>query len=102
MTVIPLPDSVAVVFTGALAFGLYFATLLTCLRWLLFTDEGWKLRKQIRRSILFITFLIFACNVVYLSLTVRGAVEKAWHFITLPEEPYDGGPQWESILSVCP
>ncbi|KAF5364020.1 hypothetical protein D9756_001062 [Leucocoprinus leucothites] len=100
MTIIPLPRSIAVTFTGAFAFGLYFATLLVCLRWLLIADDGWRLKPKIRWNILFITFLIFACNVVYLSMTVRGVVEKAQHFITVgPGVPYNGGPQWESIVS---
>ncbi|KAF9450647.1 hypothetical protein P691DRAFT_623941, partial [Macrolepiota fuliginosa MF-IS2] len=50
---------IAVAFTGALAFGLYLATLLTCLRWLLFTDDGLRPRENIRWTILVVTFLIF-------------------------------------------
>ncbi|KAM6492253.1 hypothetical protein JOM56_011977 [Amanita muscaria] len=31
----------------ALLYGIYVATFIRCLRWLIFTDEGWKLREKI-------------------------------------------------------
>lgn len=57
-----LPQLGIVSFTGALAFGLYLTTHLICLRWLLFVNEGWEFKKSTRWGIVFITFLIFACN----------------------------------------
>ncbi|KAJ3564634.1 hypothetical protein NP233_g8166 [Leucocoprinus birnbaumii] len=100
MPVLSLPKSIALTFTGTFAFGLYFATLLVCLRWLLVADEGWKLRRTIRWSTLVITLLIFGCNVAYLAMTVRSLVEKSIHFSTIgPQVPYPGGPQYEAIVS---
>ncbi|KAF9450649.1 hypothetical protein P691DRAFT_773734 [Macrolepiota fuliginosa MF-IS2] len=76
-----LDEEVVVVFSAALLFGFYFATLLSCIRWLLFTDRGWEWRKVIDWPIVIVTFLIMGLNVVHASWdlhwTLRGAVEAA-------------------------
>ncbi|KXN92330.1 hypothetical protein AN958_08561 [Leucoagaricus sp. SymC.cos] len=92
---IPLPQSVAVSFTGGLAFGIYFATLLICLRWLLFGDQGWKFKKTIRWGILVVTFLIFASNVVYLAMSLHGTMQTAAH----PADPSFHTPGWIGIVA---
>jgi hypothetical protein len=97
---ISLDQSVAVSFTGGLAFGLYFATLLACLRWLLFADEGWKFKPSIRWGIVVITFLIFASNVVYLSMNLYGTMLQARHAISSPPDTPFNGPDWTSIVAV--
>ncbi|KAJ3569095.1 hypothetical protein NP233_g5280 [Leucocoprinus birnbaumii] len=95
-----LHNFVAVSFTGALAFGLYFATLLTCLRWLLFTHEGpWVFKKDIRWVIVTITFLIFASNVVYLSMSLYGTMLSARHAVEDPPGVSFKGPSWTSIVA---
>ncbi|KIL61473.1 hypothetical protein M378DRAFT_82541 [Amanita muscaria Koide BX008] len=40
----------------ALLYGIYVATFIRCLRWLIFTDEGWKLRGKIPGPSLTMTF----------------------------------------------
>ncbi|KAF5364019.1 hypothetical protein D9756_001063 [Leucocoprinus leucothites] len=105
--VLPLPKLVAASFTGALAYGLYLATLLVCLRWLLFRgkDDGcpWgSLRKacEIRWTILFTTFLIFACTTVYVALVLHETMEAAWEATTHTPPPTPSQIVWRSIV-IC-
>lgn len=97
---IHLHQSVAVSFTGALAFGLYFATLLACLRWLLFASEGWRIKPSIRWGTVVITLLIFASNVVYLSMSLHGTMLTAQHAAMSTPGMQFYGPSWISIVSV--
>ena len=46
------------VFTQALLYGIYLATLIQCFRWLIFDDEGWKPRKKINLATTFATIFI--------------------------------------------
>lgn len=98
---ISLAQEIAMNFAGALAFGLYFATFLACLRWLLFADEGWTPRKNIRWLMVAMTVLILICNVMYLSWSLHWAMVKATHIVNKPEVAYVT-PQWANIISVSP
>ncbi|KAF9443761.1 hypothetical protein P691DRAFT_763984 [Macrolepiota fuliginosa MF-IS2] len=94
---IPLDKEISVVFAGALAFGLYFSTFLSCVRWFLFVDEGWKVRRNIRWPTVAMTVLIFGVNVVFLSWTLHWTMVKAWHAISNPGVPYQV-PEWADII----
>ncbi|KIL60804.1 hypothetical protein M378DRAFT_130387 [Amanita muscaria Koide BX008] len=52
-------------------FGLYLATLGHCVRWLLYDDQGWKLRKQVNWLILSITIVVFLLSSADLGVTLR-------------------------------
>ncbi|KXN92331.1 hypothetical protein AN958_08562 [Leucoagaricus sp. SymC.cos] len=95
-----LDERVAVVFAGALSFGLYVFTLLICLRWLLFVDEGWKLRKvrSVNWSIVAVALLILGCNLAYLIETFYWTSIAVRHAIQFPGEQYQK-PEWTSIVS---
>lgn len=76
----PLDQNVAIVFIDALLYGIYFTTLLHCVRWLVFADEGWKLRRKmdIQWAMLLATLLLFffslgnfVLEVWYTLLTLR-------------------------------
>ncbi|KIL59928.1 hypothetical protein M378DRAFT_131077 [Amanita muscaria Koide BX008] len=43
----------------AILFGLYSASFIHCVRWLLFEDEGWRVRKKVSWSLVTTTLLIF-------------------------------------------
>src|ERR1700760_927783 len=58
-------------FVQAALYGLYVATLIHCLRWLLYTDNGWKLRDGVNKLMLITTILIFLLTTVNLSLQLR-------------------------------
>jgi hypothetical protein len=56
-------------FTQTALYGLYVATLIHCLRWLVYTNDGWKLRDRIdNKPILITTILIFLFSTVNLVL----------------------------------
>lgn len=99
----PLDKKVAVVFAGALAFGLYCSTFLTCLRWLLCADEGWKARKNIRWPVVVVSGLIFVFNALYLIWDLHWGMARVWHAINDPPgTPTFQTPESASIVSVSP
>lgn len=97
---IPLYKEIAVVFAGALGFGLYLATLLACFRWLLFADEGWRVRDNIKWVFVTVTFLIFGFNVVYLAWSLHWTMVKAWHEANDPPGATYTTPEYANIVSV--
>jgi hypothetical protein len=97
---VSLAQSIVVSFTGALAFSLYFTTLIVCLRWLLFVNEGWQFKKGIKWGIVLTTLFIFVCNVVYLSMGLHETLLQAQHAIdNLPVASFEL-PAWMSIVTV--
>ena len=81
-------------FTQAVLYGLYVASLIHCLRWLVYTDEGWKQRDRVNKLMLTTTIIIFLCSTVNL-------------VITLSNQPYYMGHPWGPnllsmfIIEVC-
>ena len=70
---IPLQIPIIATTTQALATGIYFATFLLCVRWLVFSDDGGSLRKDLKRPtlIMFIlSILLFAFSVIDLALSL--------------------------------
>ncbi|KAM6499797.1 hypothetical protein JOM56_005305 [Amanita muscaria] len=59
------------VFTQALLYGIYLATLISCFRWLVFTDEGWKPRQKINMVMTFATIFIFLMSTVNLVTALK-------------------------------
>jgi hypothetical protein len=59
----------------AILTGLYITTFFHCLRWLVFTDEGWRLRKNIDWPILSVTVLVFILTYTSLVIMVK------WEFL---------------------
>jgi hypothetical protein len=60
-------------FVQAMMYGVYLATFAHCLRWLIYQDEGWKLRPRggINWPMLTATIAIFFLSTVDLSLELR-------------------------------
>ena len=60
-------------FLQALLYGFYLATLFHCLRWLVYTDDGWKLRagSKINKLMLVVTVLLFFLSTINLGLSIR-------------------------------
>jgi len=52
-------------------FGLYLATLGHCLRWLLYEDQGWQLRKRVNWLMLSVTVMVFLLSSTDLGVTLR-------------------------------
>ncbi len=97
---IPADKEVAVVFTSALIFGMYIITLFFCVRWLLFCDEGWRLKECIRWTIVTTTLLIFTFNLVYLVLSLRSTMAMVKYLAAHPDGPGYQSPPWDSIIKV--
>ena len=57
-------------FTQAVLYGFYVATLILCLRWLVYTDGGWKQRDRVNKLMLITTILLFICLTVDLVLSL--------------------------------
>ncbi|KIL55387.1 hypothetical protein M378DRAFT_90968 [Amanita muscaria Koide BX008] len=74
-----LTDSQTVIvslFTHGLLYGIYLATLIQCLRWLTFTDEGWKPREKIN------TVMILTTIFIILMSTINHAASVAYYLKT--------------------
>jgi len=97
----PIDQNVAMIFTDALLYGIYFMTFLHCIRWLVFADEGWKLRKKkdIHWAMVIATLLLFSFSLANLALEawstlvslrnvertgiITGVVKPAWVALVL-------------------
>lgn len=64
-------------FTYGLLFGIYLNTAAFANRWLIFVDEGWKLRKNVHWFLVVITNLIFAGETAIVGVLVNGAFVEA-------------------------
>jgi len=76
----PTPDQdVAIGFVMALFYGLYLATFFHCLRWHLFTDEGWTLRdrKSIHWTMFGATCTLFALCTINRALELKKSMMQA-------------------------
>ncbi|KAM6499773.1 hypothetical protein JOM56_005281 [Amanita muscaria] len=69
-------------------YGLYMATFGICLRWLLFADEGWRLRKTLDWPMLVATTLIFASYTVGLGAYARLTMESVTGLALIPYNTY--------------
>ncbi|KAF8716627.1 hypothetical protein AX14_012251, partial [Amanita brunnescens Koide BX004] len=67
---------VAITLEATLA-GVYFASFLLCLRWLIFSDDGATLRKPIHRPFLIITLVLFVFTVTALGIGLQKALSSS-------------------------
>ncbi|KAF8993279.1 hypothetical protein BDQ17DRAFT_1331769 [Cyathus striatus] len=65
---------VAALFAAALTTGLYFSTLGYTIRWLIFSDSGWKIRRRINWIMLTASLAIFLLSSVHLCLAARETI----------------------------
>ena len=64
----------------ALLYGLYVVTLVHCLRWLLYSDEGWSYREDINWPMLTIAVVIFLLSTASLVVVLYTALEPLYEF----------------------
>src|SRR6266478_6529144 len=57
-------------YVQSVLFGLYVATLAHCLRWILYADEGWKIRNQINWPMFGAVILVFVFTLADLTSTL--------------------------------
>ncbi len=87
-------------FLHGLLFGFNIITFCLTNRWLIFTDEGWKLRKQFDWLLLIITNILWAMSVADVAADMR--------IVTLQMDSIDDGhrpdewvdPHWDGIVRV--
>lgn len=84
----PLPPSqvVGTLFVDGLFYGLYLSTLFNCIRWLVFTDEGWKVRKRISWVLLSITIALFMLSTTSKTLDIQDDMSQVIN--SSKPEPY--------------
>ncbi|KAF8959370.1 hypothetical protein BDZ97DRAFT_1922901 [Flammula alnicola] len=71
---LPPDQDVASIFVGALFYGLYLATLFHCIRWLVFIDEGWRIRKKISWTMLIVTLTLWVLSTISRALELRNTM----------------------------
>ncbi|KAF8630271.1 hypothetical protein AX17_005457 [Amanita inopinata Kibby_2008] len=79
MTLQLLESEIIALFVETLFYGLYIATLLHTLRWLLFADEGWTRRRNIKWGMLGLTLLLFVSSTANLALAFSRALNALTH-----------------------
>jgi hypothetical protein len=96
-----LSQAVAVTFTYAMFFGVYLVTVCFENWWLFFTDEGWKLKRQIHWPLAIVTNLIWAFTIAIVGLSLNGTIVPAI-FVEVghPIKEFVS-PGWDSLLRVC-
>ena len=62
--------AVVVLLVQAILCGVYISTLIHCLRWLIFADEGWKYRTRINWPMLIVTIVVSILSTIALVLNV--------------------------------
>ena len=75
--VLPANQEVAATCVSFLFFGFYLTTLFHCLRWLVFADEGWKIRNKISWTMLTITLTICILGTITRALEINNAMKLA-------------------------
>ncbi len=68
-------DIITALFVGALGTGMYLCTFAYALRWLLFSDQGWKRREKISWKILTLTLAMCALTCTHVALAALTMVE---------------------------
>ncbi|KAF9004316.1 hypothetical protein BDQ17DRAFT_1541516 [Cyathus striatus] len=75
---VPASQEIIALFLAATLYGLYLSTFLHCIRWLLFVDQGWKLRRlsAVKWPTLIATLLIFAFSFIAVFLAILEDVNE--------------------------
>jgi hypothetical protein len=88
---LPPDQDVASIFVGALFYGLYLTTLFHCIRWLVFADEGWKVRKRISRTMLSTTIALWVLATISRALELRNTMVQVVSESKQPPPPPPSG-----------
>ncbi|TFK35755.1 hypothetical protein BDQ12DRAFT_725793 [Crucibulum laeve] len=86
-------------FVEDILYGLYLATLLHCLRWLLYENEGWKLKKRvsIQWKMLISTMGIFIFSFINVILHLKATVNSIHPIPATTSTPKE---EWEGVV-IC-
>ncbi|EKM84326.1 hypothetical protein AGABI1DRAFT_124647 [Agaricus bisporus var. burnettii JB137-S8] len=94
-----LSQAVAINFTAGIFVGFYFVSVAYANRWLIFTDEGWQIRKKIHWHSLAATNITLMLLLFVLALTVNTSIAEA-DFVEQGNkvEDYKAAP-WRGIVA---
>ncbi|KAF9446496.1 hypothetical protein P691DRAFT_183165 [Macrolepiota fuliginosa MF-IS2] len=95
---IPAHSWVIVLLVTALVCGISLCTLAHCLRWLIFSDEGWTFRKRINWTFVVVSFLILALNVVALVLICWQLERRVIHLESVLTSTNYHTPSWVELI----
>jgi hypothetical protein len=70
-------QAIAINFTAGIFVGLYFVSAAYANRWLIFADEGWKIRKKIHWHTFAATNITLVLVLIILALTVNSSIKEA-------------------------
>lgn len=92
-------DRLIALFIAALCTGVYLCTLLLSVRWLVFRDEGWRIRQHINKGFLVATLTIAVFSTIHTVLAVTTSIAniREVESATPSTKPAEKVP-WESIV----
>ncbi|KAF9446498.1 hypothetical protein P691DRAFT_803873 [Macrolepiota fuliginosa MF-IS2] len=96
---VPTHKEIPILLTASLTFGVSLCTLGHCVRWLIYSDEGWSFRKRIHWVSVVISFLIFSLNVVSLGLTCWRLEDAVFHLESRWGNADHYSPSWVAIVN---
>lgn len=62
-------------FVQALVYGAYIITLVHCLRWIMYNDEGWSRRKKMDMTMLIVSIAVFLLQTAGLATAFKTTLE---------------------------
>lgn len=95
---VPTHKELIVTFSGAICYAFYLVTLGQTLRWQLFADGGWKLRRHRNNYILTVTMSIFSLTTTYIALGLYRGMENIYDAVYGNE--MSGYIEWVSTIGV--
>jgi hypothetical protein len=102
LPLVTIPQSISLSFSGGIFLGIYLISAVYANRWLIFTDDGWKVRESIHWHVLVITNIavVFAVMNQVLGIVAhmgQAAYVERGHQISEYVEP-----PWIAIVRVSP
>ena len=91
-------ESIAALFVGALGTGMYLCTFAYSLRWLLYSDQGWKRREKIDWKILTPTLAMCTLTCTHIALAAVLTVE--WTTNAVNHVPTSNKVAWPATVMV--
>lgn len=93
-------DRIISLFIACIATGMYFVSFVHCLRWLVCTDRGWRIRKRFDWTTLSATLALFVLSSIHTSLAVITTVEAIRKVEKGVGDSSDGKLSWTSVVMV--
>ncbi len=91
-------DWIVSVLVAGSATGVYLCTLAFCLRWLLFADQGWRIRKGINWILLTASLALFLLSSTHIIMAVKSTITTVQSDIR--GDPPSSKLPWTSVVMV--